>query len=119
MIIQYNRRALCMGDDVYNGIYRIELPEAATLGELLVVLLRGGNGNDWPIPQTSLIGWSICSNTGRLAEVSADKNQIDFCYPEHTRRSALGVRWVFGARSGEAPDCSELARLFRQPDDER
>ena len=67
-----------MGDDVYRGIYKIEMSDDATLGDLIEVLLNGGNGNDWPIPQTSATGWSVYSDIGRLADVSADKRQIDF-----------------------------------------
>ena len=114
MIIQYNRRALCMGDDVYNGVYRIDMPDEATLGELIVILLRGGNGNDWPIPQTSEIGWTVFSNVGRLADVSADKKQLRYYFPEQSKLSALGLRWVFGAREDEEPDVSELARIFME-----
>ena len=47
MTILYNRRALCMGDDVFNGVYRIRMPDDATLGDLVGILLRGGNGNGW------------------------------------------------------------------------
>lgn len=112
MIIKYNRRALCMGDDAYNRIYRIEMPDDAALEDLIAVLLRGGNGNDWPIPQTSVIGWTIYSDVGVLADVSADKKRLRFRFPKETRLSALGLRWVFGARSDESPDASELDRLF-------
>ena len=101
-----------MGDDVYNGVYRIQMPEDAALDDLIGILLRGGNGNDWPIPQTSVIGWTVYSNMGRLAEVSADKKQVNFCFPKSTKLSALGVRWVFGVRSDENPDRSELERTF-------
>ena len=113
MTILYNRRALCMGDDVDNGIYRIRMPDDATLGDLVGVLLRGGNGNDWPIPQTSEIGWIIFSNFGRIADVSADNKRVEYHISEKTRISALGIQWVFGARANEDPSASELARLFR------
>ena len=51
--IRFGRRSVCMGDDVNNGIYSIEMPDDATLAELMHVLLYGGNGNTWPIPMTS------------------------------------------------------------------
>ena len=44
LIVKYNRRALCAGDDVNNGVYKIEMPDNATLGDLIEILLRGGNG---------------------------------------------------------------------------
>ncbi len=112
MTILYNRRALCMGDDVYNGIYRLRMSEDATLGDLVGVLLRGGNGNDWPIPQTSEIGWTVYSNIGRIADVSADKKRVDYHISENAGVSGLGVEWVFGARADETPTASELEGLF-------
>ena len=112
MTILYNRRALCMGDDVYNGVYRIRLSDDATLGDLMGVLLRGGNGNDWPIPQTSGIGWTVYSNIGRIADVSADKKRVDCHLSEKATISGFGIEWVFAARADENPNASELARLF-------
>lgn len=114
MTVKYNRESLSMGDDAYNGVYRIEMPDDATLGELIHVLLHGGNGNDWPIPTTSVIGWVIYSDIGRLADVSADKKRIDYIVPEGSKLSALGVRWVYGAREGEEPAAAGLARLFEE-----
>ncbi len=35
---------MCVGDDVYNGVYRIEMPNDATLGDLLHVLLYSLSG---------------------------------------------------------------------------
>ena len=81
------------------------MPEEASLGELVGILLRGGNGNDWPIPMTSEIGRTIYSNIGRLADVSA-------FFSEKAGLSDLGIHWVFGARSNEEPDVSALARVF-------
>ena len=72
MIVRYCRSSMCMGDDVMRGIYTIQMPDNATLGDLIGVLLCGGSGNDWPIPQTSLIGWTVYSDIGRVADVSAD-----------------------------------------------
>lgn len=42
--IKFGRRSVSMGDDVYNGIYTIELPDEATLGDLMKVVLYGGKG---------------------------------------------------------------------------
>lgn len=114
IIIPYNRRSLCMGDDVCNGIYKIQMSDEATLGELIDVLLHGGHGNRWPIPQTSVIGWTIYSNIGRLADVSADKKRIDYCISEKTKLSALGIKWVFGEREDNNPNISILASRFKE-----
>ena len=108
MTIKYGRKALCMGDDVYNGIYRIEMPDDATLHDLIYVLLHGGNGNDWPIPMTSEIGWVIYSDIGKLADVSADEKQIGYSFPEGSKISALGISWVYGAREGDDPPSRPL-----------
>ena len=113
MTILYNRRALCMGDDVYNGVYRIRMADDAALGDLVGILLRGGNGNDWPIPQTSVIGWTVYSNIGKIADVSADHKRIDFHISEKASISELGIKWVFGARADENPSASELTRRFK------
>lgn len=114
MIIQYNRQALSMGDDVYNGIYKITMPEDATLGDLIEVLLRGGNGNDWPIPMTSVIGWAVYENIGKVADVSADKKRIVYCIADaQTKLLELGIEWVFGERETSTPDIDELDRMFR------
>ena len=112
MTVLYNRRSLCMGDDVYNGIYRITMPEDADLESLIGVLLHGGCGNDWPIPQTSVIGWTVYSDAGRLAEISADEKQVTYLLPKDTKLSDMGIRWVFGERTGTEPDNSALERLF-------
>lgn len=114
MTVKYNREALCMGDDVYNGVYGIEMPDDATLGDLICVLLHGGNGNDWPIPMTSMLGWVIYSNIGKLADVSADQKQIVYNVPEESNISALGIRWVYGAREGEDPSVSVPTRIFEE-----
>ena len=50
--ISFHRKSVCMGDDAGNGEYTIQMPDAATLGDLMHVILRGGNGNGWPIPYT-------------------------------------------------------------------
>ena len=113
MTILYNRRALCMGDDVYNGVYRIRMPEDGTLGDLVGILLRGGNGNDWPLPQTSGIGWTVYSNIGKIADVSDDQKRVDYHISEKAGISKLGIQWVFGARADEDPSVSDLARIFR------
>ena len=114
MIIQYCRSSLCMGDDVYRGIYKLETPDNATLGDLINILLHGGNGNDWPIPQTSGIGWTIYSDIGKLADVSADKKRIDYLIADNTKLAALNIKWVYGERTDENPDIHVLARLFEE-----
>ena len=112
IVIRYNRRSLCMGDDAGNGIYDIEMPYDATLKDLVGVLLQGGNGNDWPVPQTSSIGWVLFSNVGKIADVSADKQTIGCHVDENSKLSALDIRWIFAGREGEAPDLADLDRFF-------
>ena len=48
-VIKFNREPVCMGDDVFNDIYDIELPDSATLGDLMDAVRCGGHGNDWPV----------------------------------------------------------------------
>ena len=113
IIIKYNRRALCMGDDADNGIYKIEMPDDAVLSDLINVLLKGGNGNNWPIPQTSEIGWVIYSGIGKIADISHDHKCIEYCnFNKETKLSTLDIHWVFGEREGDAPELSALARKF-------
>ena len=113
MIIKYNRRPVCMGDDVQNGIYKINMSEDSTLDDLIDVLLNGGSGNTWPIPQMSDIGWIICSNIGALAVVSADKKTIDYYEGSRNMKlSILGIKWVFAEREGTSPDISRISKIF-------
>ena len=62
-----------MGDDAGNGEYTIEMPDSAKLGDLMKVILHGGNGNGWPIPYTGANSfWVIKSNIGNLADIFTD-----------------------------------------------
>lgn len=94
--IRFGRRSVSMGDDIYNGIYTIEMPDEATLGDLMRVILDGGNGNTWPIPSTSSC-WNIYSNIGKLADIAPEKVQIDYVDKgESEPLSSLGIEWVYG-----------------------
>lgn len=75
IIIPYSRSSFCMADDINSDVYMIQMPDNTTLGGLIDILLYGGNGNDWSVPQTSGIGWTVYSDIGGLADVSADKNE--------------------------------------------
>ena len=112
MIIRYCRSSMCMGDDAMRGIYTIQMPDNATLGDLIGVLLCGGNGNDWPVPQTSVIGWTVYSDIGRVADVSADQKLTDYHIPAGTGLAELQIAWVYAERSDKDPDIRVLARLF-------
>ncbi len=114
IFIKYCRASLCMGDDAYNGVYKIRMPDDATLGDLIDTLLKGGRGNDWPVPQTSVIGWTIYSDIGMLADVSADKKRTDFFIPAGAKLAELNISWVYGERSCNDPDIPSLAHLFRE-----
>ena len=109
--ILYSRRSLCMGDDVYNGLCRIELPDGAVLGDLVETVLRGGNGNERPVPMTSEIGWILCADIGILADVTADKKRVTYrIADENAALAPLGIRWVFGEREGVTPDLALIGR---------
>ena len=105
-----------MGDDAGSGNYTIEMPDDATLAELVGVLLRGGNGNTWPIPTWPTPGhdgWLIYSNIGRIAAVSGDGKSVEYCGADGSANiSTLGIEWVFGARGGEDLSVAEIARRF-------
>lgn len=101
--ISFRRVSVCMGDDVGNGEYTIELQDSATLGELLYVILHGGSGNDWPIPYTGANShWMIQSDIGNLARIFTDNNGkwhiTDYCCNEHTLLKELKITWTFGHR---------------------
>jgi len=98
-----------MGDDIGNGKYRIEMPDTATLGDLMNVILHGGNGNDWPIPYTGANSfWVIQSNIGYLADIFTDtEGEWHIAYlahPENTPLSCLGITWTFGDRGLDPAD---------------
>ncbi|MBO4219715.1 MAG: hypothetical protein J5933_02185 [Clostridia bacterium] len=102
--ISFTRVPVCLGDDAGNGDYIIELPESATLGELLQVVLHGGCGNGWPIPYTGANStWIIHSDIGNLARIFTDSEGewhiSDHCCDEQTPLKDLGITWVFGDRN--------------------
>jgi len=106
--ITFHRKSVCMGDDAGNGEYTIQLPETASLGDLMHVILRGGNGNDWPIPYTGANSlWVIKSNVGNLAEIFTDQEgEWHTAYPsftENTPLQSLGIMWIFGDRADKEP----------------
>jgi hypothetical protein len=104
MMIRYNRRSLCAGDDVYNGIYDIEMPDDAVLKDLIEILIYGGNGNDWPLAHNH-DGWLICSDIGGIAHISGDLKEVQYCDADRdTGLSVLGISWVFGEYEGADPD---------------
>ena len=99
-----------MGDDVNNGIYTIELPDGATMGELMRVVLYGGNGNTWPVPSTSTC-WNIYSNIGKIADIAPEKKQIDYINRTGSETlSSLGIEWVYGCHEEPDPDIALIER---------
>jgi hypothetical protein len=100
--LSFCRRSVCMGDDAGAGEYTVTMPEGATLGELLYILLHGGNGCDWPIPYTGAHSrWVIRSDAGDLGAIYTDAEgewHIDSCVDARTPLHALGITWVFGDR---------------------
>lgn len=102
--ITFRRESVCMGDDAGNGAYTISLPDSSTLGDLMQVILRGGCGNDWPIPYTGADShWVIRSNIGDLARIYTDMDGewhiSGYCCDAHTPLRALGITWTFGGRA--------------------
>lgn len=107
--LTFRRESVCMGDDAGNGEYTIELPDTATLGDLMRVILHGGNGNDWPIPYTGANSfWVIKSNIGDLADIFTDAEGewhiACLAGKENTALSKLGITWTFGARGPDPAD---------------
>ncbi len=101
--LTFRRESVCMGDDANNGKYTIELPDTAALGDLMNVILHGGNGNDWPIPYTGANSfWVIKSNIGSLADIYTDtEGDWHIAYltgTENTPLKSLGITWTFGDR---------------------
>ena len=101
--IEFHRVSVCMGDDAGNGKYIIEMPDDATLGELLYIILNGGNGNGWPIPYTGAnSNWWVQSNIGNLAKIYTDNDGKwhigDYCCDEQTQLKDLDIKWTFGSR---------------------
>lgn len=101
--LTFHREAVCMGDDVQNGTYHIEMPDDADLGDLMDVILHGGRGNDWPIPFTGAHSyWVIESNIGDLANIWTDgagywhTGYIQF--NSRTPLKSLGITSTFGRR---------------------
>ena len=104
MPITFHRESVCMGDDAMNGEYRIEMPDDALLRDLMHVILRGSNGNDWPLPYTGADShWIIESNIGNLAHIYTDSEgewhtkYLDIA--EDARLDELGIASVFGRRT--------------------
>ena len=107
--LTFRRKSVCMGDDAGNGEYTIEMPDAATLGDLMRVILHGGNGNDWPIPYTGANSfWVIKSNIGNLADIFTDTEGewhiACLACTEDTPLNDLGITWAFGDRGLDPAD---------------
>ncbi len=107
--ITFGRRSVSMGDDAGNGKYTIEMPETATLGDLLHVILHGGNGCDWPIPYTGANSfWVIQSNIGKLADIYTDTEGewhiVCLTGTESTPLNSLGLTWTYGDRGPDPAD---------------
>ena len=110
MIIKFNRRSICMGDDVMNGIYKIDLPDDAAVADLVDVALHGGFGNTWPIP--SLYPWLVYSNIGVLARTADNKAQT-FFVDAQTKLSTLEIRWIYADAEDDKHEIADLEKKFR------
>ena len=100
--LTFGRRSVCMGDDADAGTYNIAMPDGATLGDLMRVLLHGGHGNVWPIPYTgALSSWVIRSNIGDLGTIFTDgagEWHITCRLSETAPLERLGIAWTYGER---------------------
>ena len=113
--ISFRRKSVCMGDDAGNGEYTIQMPDTASLGDLMKVILHGGNGNGWPIPYTGANSfWVIKSNIGNLAEIFTDQEgEWHTVYPSYTEKTplqSLDITWTFGDRAEKGPDYNRCRR---------
>jgi len=107
--LTFRRESVCMGDDTDNGEYIIEMPDTATVGDLMHVILHGGNGNGRPIPYTGANSfWVIKSNIGNLADIFTDtEGEWHIAYlacKENTPLDSLGITWTFGDRGLDPAD---------------
>ena len=111
--ISFRRESICMGDDAGNGEWIMEMPEDASLKDLIHAVLYGGYGNGWPIPSMGEdTYWEIQSNVGTLAYLSGDKKR--FCYPTFPLRTPLrdtGITSVFGAHPHKEDIIDFLPRI--------
>lgn len=110
MTVKYNRRSICMGDDAGNGIYKIEMPQDATVGDLVGVALHGGNGNTWPIPSTDYC-WLVYSNIGGLAKVCENK-VVSYLVDAEAKLSSLEIKWIYADAEDEHHEIADLDRFF-------
>lgn len=112
IIIRFNREPVCMGDDVFNNIYQIEMPGDATLGDLMDIVRHGGNGNDWPV--TSGYEWDVYTNIGKLARISPQTEKVTYYEKDGDVQLAdLDIRWVYAARDIDKVDIDKLEGVFR------
>ena len=107
--LSFRRKSVSMGDDAGNGEYTIEMPDTASLGDLIHVIRRGGNGNDWPIPYTGANSfWVIRSNIGDLADIYTDTEgewHIAYlAFGESAPLKSLGLTWTYGDRGLDPAD---------------
>ena len=101
--ISFHRQSVCMGDDIKNAVYKMSFPEDAELRDLMRVIVRGGNGNDWPIPGTTNEDWQVESNIGDVAILHADDKGAWFCsYLKPFSAAALlkssGIERIYACR---------------------
>lgn len=97
--INYSRRSVCMGDDIYAGDYILSFREAATLEDLLkkITSVKFERSLAFTGPSTH---WIIKSNIGDLAKITVDKdykwvyNYLN--YKEDTKLKELHLEYVRG-----------------------
>ena len=111
-VIKYNREPVCMGDDVYNDIYQIEMSGDATLGDLVHVVRHGGNGNNWCIP--SGYEWVIYTNIGKIARISPQTEKVTYYdKSKDAHLTSLDIKWIYAARDIDEVNVDKLEDVFR------
>ena len=103
MKIEFSRESLCAGDDIYNGIYTLEIPGEMSLCDFIQILCKGGHGNDWPIPTHYHDSyWMIQSNIGTLAYLIYEFDNTEHIeYPYHNPNKTiaeLDIHAVYACR---------------------
>ncbi|MBQ9818029.1 MAG: hypothetical protein IJM59_11290 [Proteobacteria bacterium] len=107
MIVRYSRESMCMGDDVYAGIYELDIPEQTTIRQLVDILYEGGYGNTWPVPIRFYHDsyWIIQTNIGAVAIIICDHAQeLHIEFPLNNQDKTIqdtGIHSVYACRPVE------------------
>ena len=97
IIISFNRESVSRKDEENSCIQRIVLDDDAVLSDLVFAIIRGGSGNEWPIPPSPEAAyWAIRSDMGVLAYYSADGLEERIDYPNYDPQMKLKNSEIWG-----------------------